>query len=808
MPSLHRLLFAFVLLAASSTGVGLAQNPNPLTPAAVLDQASAQLEAAQKQMGSLAPDADDSQLADLRDKALQAQSMAEDVIARQTPRLDGVQARLTELGAAPEAGAVNEASDVRTLRSNLNREQAELDGDIKRARLISLSAQQLTDSVADRRRARFREHLWQRTSSPLAPDFWIDIAHNFPRDLRRLAGLRHELQDGLRSTLAPANLPRALGGFVVAVLLITLGRRWAETLLIRLMTRRLPPGRLRRSVAAFAILLPSTLAPGLAAHALYIGASSLTPLPDQADALARVLVALIYFGAFINGLGRALLMRRRPSWRLAPIPDAVVARLRPLPLLLGTTATLGLLIEQVNSLVGASLTAAVTTSCVIALANSLVMMALLIRLRRWQPATEDAEAPPRAERPAWLSALIGAAWLSVWTALFGVLSGYIAFASFISKQMMWIGIVAATLYLLVHLIDDFFTTLLSSREADSDTPRTNWGLNPQLVDQSGVLLSGLVRAAVFAVALVAVLVPFGANPETLFGQLSGLAAGVKIGELLLSPGAVFTALAVLVLGMAAVRVVQRWFSDQYLPKTSLDTGLGNSFSTMLGYLGGIVVISLTLSTLGLSVERIAWVASALSVGIGFGLQAIVQNFISGLILLAERPVKVGDWVVLGDAEGDIRRIRVRATEIQLADRSTMIVPNSEFITKSVRNMTLARPEGRVLIKLPMPLDTDANAVRELLLQICAEHSAVLRNPAPLVMLDGIEGSAMILVLVAFVSGPRQAGGVRSELLFTILARLRQAQIPLSNAPTVVMRREPAALAPRPENQTAEAAPKA
>ena len=119
----------------------------------------------------------------------------------------------------------------------------------------------------------------------------------------------------------------------------------------------------------------------------------------------------------------------------------------------------------------------------------------------------------------------------------------------------------------------------------------------------------------------------------------------------------------------------------------------SSLTTLLGYVGGIVVIAIALSALGIGVERIAWVASALSVGIGFGLQAIVQNFISGLILLAERPVKVGDWVVLGTSEGDVRRINVRATEIQLGDRSTLIVPNSEFITKTVRNMTLRQCRG-------------------------------------------------------------------------------------------------------------------
>ncbi|NEK65268.1 MAG: mechanosensitive ion channel, partial [Xanthomonas perforans] len=104
--------------------------------------------------------------------------------------------------------------------------------------------------------------------------------------------------------------------------------------------------------------------------------------------------------------------------------------------------------------------------------------------------------------------------------------------------------------------------------------------------------------------------------------------------------------------------------------------------------------------------RLALVLSALSVGIGFGLQAITQNFVSGLILLAERPVKIGDWVRIGDQEGDVRKISVRATEIQVGDRSTLIVPNSELITKSVRNMTLSNPMGRVQLQFSVPLETD------------------------------------------------------------------------------------------------------
>jgi small-conductance mechanosensitive channel len=177
--------------------------------------------------------------------------------------------------------------------------------------------------------------------------------------------------------------------------------------------------------------------------------------------------------------------------------------------------------------------------------------------------------------------------------------------------------------------------------------------------------------------------------------------------------------------------------------------------------------------------KLAIVASALSVGIGFGLQAITQNFISGLILMAERPVKIGDWVRIGDAEGDVRRINVRSTEIQVSDRSTLIVPNSDLITKTIRNMTMAGPLGRVQLQFSVPLGTDVGAVRALLLELFAAHEHVLTEPAPTVFIDSIAGGMIAINSFAYVSSPRAAYGTRSDLFFQLLQALADARIALS-----------------------------
>lgn len=161
--------------------------------------------------------------------------------------------------------------------------------------------------------------------------------------------------------------------------------------------------------------------------------------------------------------------------------------------------------------------------------------------------------------------------------------------------------------------------------------------------------------------------------------------------------------------------------------------------------------------------------------------------ISGLILLVERPIKVGDWVVLNEFEGDVRSIKARATEIQKLDRSTIIVPNSEFITKVVRNITYANPLGRVQIKLPMPLGTDVERVRTELLETFQAHPEILRKPAPQVVLEGIEGGSILFIARGFVISPRSVEDVLNAVLFDALVRLNAAGITLARTTAVVMK---------------------
>ena len=779
--------------------------PDPDAPPASVDALRKQLDAIPKKLG------EDDDGRKLLNDANAIGKAAEQLATGRAEELADLDLRLAGLGPAPEKGAAPDAPDVAEQRANLGRQRAAVDAELKLARLITVDAEQRGNELIRQRRDQFRSALTARSDSPLSGSFWRNLLTALPGDIARLRALGRDLDRAATAAMEPGRRGAAITSLVAALLLAVGGTWLAERLLVRLVPAKLPAGRLRRSLLASASLLMYVLLIGLAAQLAWSGLEVGGPLNDNLRALAQASVRLAIFSAFVIGLGHALLSRKRSSWRLPGISDGLASRLSPYPWWIALMAALSGLMTEVNSIIGASLAAEVSVHAVTALGMATIVALALRHLRmppaKPAPTTEStpgkdtpadsaakdtpkdggdaataaaaAATPTAIEQPVWVGLLVACAGITIVVTVLMVAFGFVALAGTLTRQMLWTGVVFATTYLLFQLVDDLCEALISSRGGFGVRLHKGVGIDAKLLDQASVLVSGVLRVALFFYMVIALLAPFGTGPDEVFRRGSAMDQSLKIGDLTLAPQALLTALAVVVAGLVLIRVLKRWLSDRYFPNTSLEPGMRSSIVTLLGYVGGVIVVAVALAGLGISVERIAWVASALSVGIGFGLQAIVQNFISGLILLAERPVKVGDWVVLGTTEGDVRRVNVRATEIQLSDRSTVIVPNSEFITKTVRNMTLTGAPGRVLLRLPAPLDVDAKRMRDLILAAFTEHEGILDTPAPIVQLEDIANGTLTFLAIGYVSNPRNAGGAKSDLLFSILESLRSAGLALS-----------------------------
>ena len=746
-----------------------------------LQQATAQLAEVRREMG----DVESAQtFAALSERALASQRMADDTVRALTPQLEQVNARLAQLGEAGDAAA--EGRDLTAQRKALESERNALDALIKQANLLSVEARQLADSIEKLRVQQFSQKLGQRVASPLSPGLWAQVAAQLPDDLRRSEALLRQGRTALEKGLDRHGWLAPLTGATVALVLFFPLRLWLRRAGRQFAaSARAPQGRLRRSGLAVWLLAVGTLLPGFAAMALVSGLEAIDGIAPRLALVGEAFVTATFLSAFTTALSACLLVPTRPSWRLLPIDDIAAARLRKYAWMAAGLMWVTVVVQAFNRAARTAQITGVALDGVLALAYIGLIMAMLVSLarlarrRQAETGTEPGDAGEVAgKRNGWMVLVRVAGHLTVIVALLAALLGWINLAMYAAWQMIWIGVVVLALTLLLKFADDLATRLFAPDSRTGKAMMLASGLGPSRMEQGGVLASAVLRLSLILLAVAAIAVPQG-NTNLVLGWLDTLRNGIAIGETVLRPMAVVRAIAVLLAGLAITQLFQRWLVDTYLPRTELDIGGRNSVSTAARYLGLVVVALWTLAALGLGFEKLALVVSALSVGIGFGLQAITQNFVSGLILLAERPVKVGDWVRIGDAEGDIRKISVRATEIQVADKSTLVVPNSELITKTVRNMTMANPLGRVQIKFQVPLSTDITVLRRLVLETYTAHPGVLEQPAPAFLVDNIDGGMITITSHGHVGSPRNVGGIRSDLLIDLLQRLQAAGIPLS-----------------------------
>jgi potassium efflux system protein len=217
------------------------------------------------------------------------------------------------------------------------------------------------------------------------------------------------------------------------------------------------------------------------------------------------------------------------------------------------------------------------------------------------------------------------------------------------------------------------------------------------------------------------------------------------------------------------------FLQLVLRHTGLDQGLQYTIKTLAGYLTTAVGLTIALSQV-FELSKLGYVVAALSLGIGFGLQEIVSNFISGLILLFERPLKVGDLIEVGGTEGIVRRIQIRSTTVQTRDNVWILVPNKDFITQNVTNLIHDDAKQRIRIRVGVAYGTDTALVRKVLLEVAKDNGKVLKRPIPEVWFEDFGDSALLFDLLCWVADPIDRKRIASHIRFAIDAAFRRHEI--------------------------------
>jgi potassium efflux system protein len=213
-----------------------------------------------------------------------------------------------------------------------------------------------------------------------------------------------------------------------------------------------------------------------------------------------------------------------------------------------------------------------------------------------------------------------------------------------------------------------------------------------------------------------------------------------------------------------------------LNRLSLDSGARYAFTTVCRYVITAIGVIIAFSTIGFRWSQLQWLLAALSVGIGFGLQEIVANFISGIIILFERPVRVGDIVTVDNTTGMVSRIRIRATTITDWDRKEYIVPNKEFVTGRLLNWTLTNKVNRIVIRIGVAYGSDTELTRKLLLKAAEEHPLIMEDPAPIATFEEFGDNSLTFILRCYLSGMENRIMTISELHMAIDKLFREAGI--------------------------------
>ena len=675
-----------------------------------------------------------------------AREVAAECIERNESRLANIEQSLETLG---ESGP-QEAAGVQQQRSAFERQKRDVGNQLQLCRVIQLRANQLQDRITRLQQALLTARLVTRDQPA-----WGVIGQNLrePGQLWSTARLFLLRESGL-DTLSWIEFIGLLGLALIGVG----GSLYARAPMFA-MAGRLPDtgtiasGFLRAVLACAANILPALVTS--VAVALY-----LTAIGVREDEWAFItLLSYGLAGYFVFIFAVRLFLAPSPPARpylpaSAPILRSLTRRLRVLGIVILVVSLFSatLVVESFPGPVRDLLRLLVATVLIINLTRIIWLAGDLLR---WHDTRL-----PRILLTAGMLVALGAEWL-----------GYLELSEYIVTGIAGTIVVFWGSWFIWRLFAELFDGLDEGRRRWHRAVRGSLGVRSDQYMPGLTWLRGLLAIVLWSGFLVLTLLMWGLSDTGLALIVRMLNEGIRLGEFEIVPIRLVWGLITLIIGIGVTGWFKQRLDQRWLSRARMERGAREAIVTVTGYLGVALALLIGLAVAGVQFTNLALIAGALSVGIGFGLQNIFNNFVSGLILLFERPVKTNDWVVVGPTEGYVKRISIRSTRIETFDRADVIVPNSELIQGQVTNWMLRDPFGRIIVPVRAAYGSDPEQVRDLLLDTAQQHPQVINDaliaPPSIVLFRRLGEFAMEFEVRAFIRDIEYFLSVVSDLNFEI-----------------------------------------
>ncbi|MBN9087353.1 MAG: DUF3772 domain-containing protein [Reyranella sp.] len=714
-----------------------------------------------------------SEIDSLREQTTDVRAAAQAAAQLARNDLADVRRLLAPLEVKPGTDQPAETDAVKAERERLTDQATISESRVKQSEVVIARADQLLERMTKLRGEVVLRHLLQRSEPPLSPEVWRklgpQVAGAWAAISSALAAWGREGLSALRSgdqDLTPlafwAVLTVALWGVGHA-----LRRRFGRGELTE-------PGPRDRTFAAVIDGIGVVLVPILAVWLVGKLLAATLPPPPVDALLAEFMRQLITF-LLVVGVTTTMLAPYRPAWRVLPFTDSSAQHLTlSMRHLFAAGAILDFLYHALIQ--GPDRDAAASVGSLV-LTTVIALLALPVMSNRgWQAARPAGAAAP---------AMVGGTWWSILRLLIGTtllasivmsLLGYAILAAHIhtgiARSCMW----AAAALVAHQLAGDLFEAMAAPDLPIGRWVRARFGLPPdfQLRGQHIALL--LIDLLLVVVLIVAIPAAWSFDVDSITRGFDQLLQGVRVGGVTISLANIGMAIVTFGVAMLLARLVRRVVRDRVMPTVDAPMPLRQSIDAGLNYAGVIIAILVGVGALGIDFTNLAIVLGALSVGIGLGLQNIANNVISGVVLLLERPIKAGDWVSVTGHEGFVRRINIRATEIETFQRTHVIVPNSIFLQNPVVNRTYSDTSSRLEIALTVGIGTDVAKLEGILRESALNHARVLRVPQPIVRFLRVGPGGLEFELMVFVAQLEDRLVVSNDLNKTILARLIEEKI--------------------------------